>query len=425
MLFKQKKIERGVLIGALSIMGAALLWSLDGVFIRPKFYELPAGVVVFLEHVLGLLVLCPFIYLSWQKIKKLKKKEWAALIWVAVFGGMLGTLFITKAFFAAMDGRVTFATVILLQKLQPIFALILARLILGEKLSRKFYIWALVAIGAAYVLAFGKHGLDLSQVDWLHHAAFFALIAAFAFGSSTVFGKRIVNQLDFKATAGLRFGLTAVLMLIYILISGEIKEICAVSNTQWGYLWLIVFTIGAGAMFIYYFGLRKISASTATIAELFWPLSAVILDYVINKNILNWVEAIAAIILILAFYMVVRYGEDKKSFMARVVEGLGRGRRLGFPTANLDKIDIDLAHGIYTVEVGVGKKAYQGLLHLGPKDTFNEGISNEVLIKNFEGDIYGQTVQIKIIKKIREIKKFRQIEELKEAIRKDLKNLKP
>ena len=134
MLKKLPKIDKRILIGSGAIMLAALFWSLDGVFLRPKFYILPASLVVFLEHSLGFIVLSPFLFLHWYKVKKLSRKSWLAILWVCVFGGLLGTLMITKAFFAAMLGETTFSTVIILQKLQPIFALIMARLILKEKL---------------------------------------------------------------------------------------------------------------------------------------------------------------------------------------------------------------------------------------------------------------------------------------------------
>ena len=132
------KINKNMIFGALAIMLAALLWSLDGVFIRPKFYVLPAGLIVFLEHFFGFIVLSPFIILNWQKIKMLRKKDWGAIFWICIFGGLLGTLMITKAFFSAAHGEVTFATVIILQKLQPIFALIMARFLLKEKLKKDF-----------------------------------------------------------------------------------------------------------------------------------------------------------------------------------------------------------------------------------------------------------------------------------------------
>jgi drug/metabolite transporter (DMT)-like permease len=61
---------------------------------------------------------------------------------------------ITEAYFAAFRGETTFATVILLQKLQPFFALFLAGILLKEKLTKWFYTWAIVAIFSGYMIAF-------------------------------------------------------------------------------------------------------------------------------------------------------------------------------------------------------------------------------------------------------------------------------
>ncbi|MBU4375583.1 riboflavin kinase [Patescibacteria group bacterium] len=110
-------------------------------------------------------------------------------------------------------------------------------------------------------------------------------------------------------------------------------------------------------------------------------------------------------------------------FTAKVIIGRGRGKRLGFPTANLDKTDLKIKHGVYLVEAEADKKPYQGLLHFGPKKTFCEDVSLELFIKNFDFDIYGKSVKIKIIRKIREVKKFANAEELKKQIKKDLEKL--
>ena len=418
------RVDKKIILGALAIMLAALLWSLDGVFIRPKFYVLSAPLVVFLEHLLGFIVLSPFIILGWKKIKTLSKKTWAAIFWISLFGGVIGTIMITKAFFAAVHGETTFATVVILQKLQPIFALILARFILKEKLNRKFYFWAGLAIIAAYFLAFGKTGLHLSEIDWFHHAAFFALIAAFAFGSSTVFGKRIVNHLDFKITSALRFGITSILILIFILFTGDLFKLNQLTPLHWRLLLLIVFTSGAVAIFIYYFGLRRVTASQATICELFWPFSAVILDYILNKNVLNFTQIMASIILLTSFYMIVRHGQPKNLFFqAKVIPGAGRGKRLGFPTANLDKTDLDISHGVYLAETIINNIKYKSLLHFGFKETFKEKPSLEVHIKDLSCNLLGQKIEVKIIKKIREVKKFKTVQELQKQVKKDLELL--
>ena len=421
------RIEKSLVVGGLAIMLAALLWSLDGTFIRPKFYTLPASLVVFLEHALGFIVLCPFIIIGWRKIKLLRKKDWLAIAWISFFGGLFGTIMITKAFFAAISGEVTFATVVILQKLQPVFALVMARLILGEKLRRGFYPWAAVAIVAAYFLSIGKNGLAFSSLELLNQAAVFAVLAAFAFGSSTVFGKRVVSHLDFKTTAALRFAFTSLMALVLIFATGDLLKADQISNLQWRYLVMIVFSSGAVAMFIYYWGLKRVKASLATIYELFWPLSAVILDYLINRNTLSPVQIISSVILLFVFFKIIKEGKVKPfEFVAQVTVGQGRGQRMGFPTINLNKVDLDFDYGVYLVEAdfsggrGLADQIYRGLMHYGTKDTFGEAASLELCLKEAAPAPLGSQVKIKIINKIREIKKFNNAEELKKQLNQDL-----
>lgn len=419
-MIQKIRLNKSSMIGAGAIMLAALLWSLDGVFIRPKFYIYSASLIVFLEHFLGFVVLSPFIILSWSKIKTLRWKDWGAVLWVSVFGGLLGTLMITEAFFAAVHGEVTYATVVILQKLQPIFALLLARIVLKEKLNKKFYFWAILAVVSAYFLAFGKTGLDLGSIDWFHNAAIFAVLAAFSFGSSTVFGKRIVNHLNFKATTALRFAVTAFLALTLILFNHDIVQVVQLEKISWLYLLVIVFSSGAVAMFIYYFGLKRITASTATICELFWPLSAVILDYIINRNFLNTIQIIASLALLLAFYKVVKIGQTRKiEFEARKVKGKGRGTRLGFPTINLENVDLDIDYGVYVVKVFFDGQEIKALMHFGRKETFNEKSSIEFYIQDNLIIKDNEKFKVEVIKKIRDIKKFNNTEELQKQIKFD------
>ena len=112
-----------------------------------------------------------------------------------------------------------------------------------------------------------------------------------------------------------------------------------------------------------------------------------------------------------------------RGFKAKVIRGRGRGRRLGFPTANLVVKNLSLDYGVYLVKVKLGNKIESGLLHWGPRKTFNQEVSCEVYLKNFHKNIYGRRLAVEAVKKIRAVKKFKGITELKKQIQKDLAEL--
>ncbi len=78
---------------------AASLWAVDGIVLRPSLYNLPVTLVVFIESTIVALLLTPFMYRYFDDVKKLTLKDWLAYIGVAILGGAIGTMAITKALF--------------------------------------------------------------------------------------------------------------------------------------------------------------------------------------------------------------------------------------------------------------------------------------------------------------------------------------
>ena len=278
----------------LSIITAAFLWSIDA-YIRQSLFLLSPLLIITIEHGMGSIIFLPSIVKNWDKIINITKKGWLSILGVSFLGGVLGTYFYTKAL--GYTGYIELSIVVLLQKFQPLFAISLATIILKEKITKRFIILSIIAVIGGYLVTFGLNPIKL----WNNNnmvAAFYAILAALCWGSSTVLGKYILKNLSFSLVTALRLLLTTVFGII-IIISIKINLLySAISIQQWQAIFLIVFTTGTLALFIYYYGLKNIPASHATIFELFWPLSAVLIDWIINEKTLSVMQLTGAIMLL-------------------------------------------------------------------------------------------------------------------------------
>jgi riboflavin kinase/FMN adenylyltransferase len=97
-----------------------------------------------------------------------------------------------------------------------------------------------------------------------------------------------------------------------------------------------------------------------------------------------------------------------------VVRGDGRGKSLGFPTANIaPKHSIIPAHGVYAVRLFVRDRFYDGIANIGMRPTFDKNVLTiEVHVFDFDEDIYGEDISLYFIGKIRDEKKFGSADEL-------------
>jgi len=290
--------KSNIILGASIIGLSATMWGFDGIVLTPRLSNLKVVFVVFILHLIPFILMNPFLYKRYPKIKTLNSPEIFSLFMVALFGGSIGTLAIVKALF--LVNFQSLSIVVLLQKLQPVFAITLAALFLKEKLRRNFIVWAVIALIAGYFLTFGFHLPRFQKDQNTIYASLFAVLAAFSFGSSTVFSKKILGKLDFITATFFRYGLTSILMFLVVLSLGELKEFQNITPNNRLIIGIISVTTGSGAIFLYYYGLKKVKAIIATIMELFFPISAVFFDYFINGHILSPIQWTSAVVMIFA-----------------------------------------------------------------------------------------------------------------------------
>ena len=275
---------------------AAALWGLDGVVLTPRLANMAVPFVVFLLHAVPFGLMQPVLFGCWRRLRSFDRKTWLVLFLVALSGGLMGTMFIVKALFLVDFKQLS--VVVLLQKLQPVFAIFLAALLLKERLTGRFVTFAAAALAGGYLLTFGLGLPNLAGGDRTLHAAIYALAAAGCFGAATVFGKLLLGNVDFKTATFARYGLTSVLALIYVIATGVGLPFAAVNQENWIVVLVISLTTGSGAIFLYYWGLTRVKATVATICELCLPLSAVFLDYFVNGTRLGIWQWLGGLVLI-------------------------------------------------------------------------------------------------------------------------------
>ncbi len=114
-------------------------------------------------------------------------------------------------------------------------------------------------------------------------------------------------------------------------------------------------------------------------------------------------------------------------FAGEVVHGQQNGRKINFPTANIeifDKTIIVPSNGVYAAKVKVDGKTYGGMLNIGVRPTVdNSGRKSvEVNIFDFNEDIYGHAIEVAVIAKLRDERKMNGLEELKAQLTIDKNN---
>jgi len=294
---KMKK-KHLALLGAFSVCISASLWGFDGIVLTPRLYNLDVVFVVFILHLIPFSLMNLLLFREYRHLSTFRPMDYALFFLVALSGGAIGTFSIVKALFLVNFQHLT--VVILLQKLQPVFALFLAAIILKEKITRTFALWAVLAISMGYFLTFGFHLPNFDTGAKTTYAAMYALLAAFSVGSSTVISKKILQKYNFRTATFYRYGFTAVIMFVVVLATGVWDQFQVATSKNWLIFLVIGLTTGSGAIFLYYFGLKKVKAMVATICELCFPVSAIIFDYLFNGKILSIVQWISAIIMLLA-----------------------------------------------------------------------------------------------------------------------------
>jgi drug/metabolite transporter (DMT)-like permease len=298
--------------GTYLVFFAAMLWATDSPFRIHLTQALSSNFIVLGEHTVDMLFALPLLIIGFNEIRKLEWKEWLAVLIIGIGGSALAGVAFTEAFH-----YVNPSVAILLQKLQPLIAISLAGLMLKEKLTSRFWLWAAVALGGAYLISFPSLVPQSYPGEiWNPNVigALLALVAAFFWGISTVLGKYVLNKRSFQTMTSLRFAVGFVFLLALNFATGSFPSFSAITDTDYLFIIIIAMVSGVVSLFIYYRGLSYTKASVATLAELGYPMAAVAINwFFIPGSALVPMQIVGAAVLLFAVLRLAHYNDPDTS----------------------------------------------------------------------------------------------------------------
>ena len=287
---------------------AALLWAVDAPFRKFLTEDLSSTTIVLMEHLVIAVLVLIFLFRYLKELKNLSWKEWLAVVFIGAGGSALGTVFFTQSFH-----YVNPSVSILLQKVQPFIAIILAAVLLKERLNKNFWLWAIVGIFGAYLVTFPELKITGLSFAGGTLGVVFALLAAFFWGGSTVMGRLVLNKISFQAMTAVRFLSALVFLLLLNIYYGTLNQVSTASSKDWIYVLIIAVLAGFVSLFIYYKGLQTTKASVATIAELAFPFSAVIVNWIFLDAKLEVGQIIGGLILVISLLGLTKINEPNNA----------------------------------------------------------------------------------------------------------------
>lgn len=289
------------MLGTFLVILACLLWGMDTLIRYPLVERgINPTTIVFFEHFILSLVFAFSILPNVKRIGELKLADVFSFIVVGGLGSAIATVAFTESF-----QYLNPSLVILLQKLQPIVAIILANLVLKEEIQKQFVAWTTVCLLGGLLVS----SPDIERFYHLMVNNFSAVttdvaikgyglvgISILGWGAATVFGKRLsLVGFETKSIMGGRF-LVGLLVLIPFVQWN--RSLILPNGEDYLRILIMVMISGALAMWFYYQGLKKLSAKTTAIAEMFFPFFAIIVNWIFLGKQLTELQLVGGGILI-------------------------------------------------------------------------------------------------------------------------------
>lgn len=294
----------------LFILSATLLWGIDLVIRYPVTLKMNYVSIVFLETLIGLVFVSPWIVKNRKVFKTLKLSDWLIAIFIGGIGmcvcGYLQTFCIQKA----TPGLFSF-----FQIFQPFFVIGMAYYLLKEKVDNLYLFWGSWAVLSALLMFSVDLGIMMDS-EIFFFDIMIALLTMLIWGLCTILGKKFLSRHEAGTLVCLRWFFGFIFSSAIMIYDGErVPTEILLQGDVFRFMSMCLIA-GPISMFLYYMGLKQIAAGKVSIIELSYGASGMIFSAIYTFEELSFLQLIGATSFFM-FIVLFLYRSDNNSLFTR------------------------------------------------------------------------------------------------------------
>lgn len=274
----------------LLILAACLLWALDILVRYPISLKLSFVHIVFLESFLGVIFVLPWLMKGgWRELKRFTYADWLLAIYLGGFGTTIGNFLSTASILQASPG--TFS---MLQIFQPFFVVYAAHVFLKEKIDNLYFYWGLWVILSAVLMYSQDLELLLSNdVTVSGGALLIGLATMLIWGLCTIAGKKLLTTSSPMSLVAVRWVFGFLFSIPFVLTSNETLSMDVLLSGDLALRFAFISgVVGIGSMYLYYRGMKELTAAKVSFLELCYPAFGIMFSALYTFEKVSFLQAI-------------------------------------------------------------------------------------------------------------------------------------
>lgn len=275
---------------SLLILSACLLWALDLLVRYPVTLKMSFVSIVFIESLIGLMFIAPFLIKNKSELKKLRKEDWFIAVFIGGIGMTVAGYLQTACIQKATPGLFSF-----FQIFQPLFVVYIAHLFLKERVDNLFLYWGIWVVLSAILMFSVDLELMFSSSDFILSDILIALMTMLIWGFCTILARKFLIKHSPMTLVGLRWFFAFIFSTFFLITENERLPVELIVQPDIFIRFLFMGVIaGLLSMHVYYSGLKNLSAGKVSFMEISYSAFGMIFSAIYTFEALTFFQLLGA-----------------------------------------------------------------------------------------------------------------------------------